>query len=57
MLFRKQILKHGVISEEELQKVEAAIEQEIEDAVEYAKQAPFPALEEALSNVFKEGND
>lgn len=57
VLFRKQILDHGVISEEELQKVEAAIEQEIDDAVEYAKQAPFPALEEALSNVFKEGND
>ena len=57
VLFRKKILDHGVISEEELQKVEAAIEQEIEDAVEYAKQAPFPALEEALSNVFKEGND
>ena len=31
--------------------------QEIEDAVEYAKQAPFPANEDALVNVFKEEND
>ena len=56
-LFRKKILEHGVITEEELQKEEAAIEQEIEDAVEYAKQAPFPANEDALVNVFKEEND
>ena len=53
VLFRKKILEHGVITEEELQKEEAAIEQEIEDAVEYAKQAPFPANEDALINVFK----
>ena len=46
-----------VITEEELQKEEAAIEQEIEDAVEYAKQAPFPANEDALINVFKEDDE
>ena len=57
VLFRKKILEHGVITEEELQKEEAAIEQEIEDAVEYAKQAPFPANEDALINVFKEDDE
>ena len=53
VLFRKQILDHGVISEEELQRVEAAIQQEIDQAVEYAKNAPFPAEEAALTNVFE----
>lgn len=53
--FRKVILEHGVISEEELQKVEAEVEQEIDDAVEYAKNAPLPAYESALKNVFWEG--
>lgn len=57
VLFRKKILEHGVITEEELQKEEAAIEQEIEDAVEYAKQVPFPANEDALINVFKEDDE
>lgn len=53
--FRKVILEHGVISEEELQKVEVEVEQEIDDAVEYAKNAPLPAYESALKNVFWEG--
>ena len=52
-MFRKQILDHGVISEEELRAVEEAIEQEIDEAVEYAKNAPFPAKEAALTNVFE----
>ena len=42
-------------SEEELEKVEAAIEAEIEEAVEYAKNAPLPTIESALENVFWEG--
>lgn len=53
--FRKVILEHGVISEEELQKVEAEVEQEIDDAVEFAKNAPLPTYESALKNVFWEG--
>lgn len=53
--FRKVILEKGIISEEELQKEEAEIEQEIDDAVEYAKSAPLPAYDSALENVFWEG--
>lgn len=51
--FRKRILEEGVITEEELQGEEAAIEQMIEDAVEYAKNAPFPADEAVYTNVFE----
>jgi pyruvate dehydrogenase E1 component alpha subunit len=53
--FRRRILEAGVISEEALSREEQAIEQEIEDAVEYAKAAPFPDNGSALKNVFWEG--
>ena len=53
--FRARILEEGVITEEALQDVEAAIEAEIEEAVEYAKNAPLPTNESALENVFWEG--
>lgn len=53
--FRKRILDEGVIAEEDLQKIEADIEQEIDDAVEYAKAAPLPSNESALEHVFWEG--
>ncbi len=53
--FRAVILEHGVITEEELQKVEAEVEAEIDDAVEYAKTAKLPDDESALHHVFWEG--
>ena len=53
--FRKVILEQGVISEEDLEKEEAAIEKEIDEAVEYAKNAPLPSYESALKNVYWEG--
>lgn len=53
--FRKRILEEKVITEEALQEVEAAIEAEIDEAVEYAKNAPLPTNESALENVFWEG--
>ena len=53
--FRTVILENEVVSEETLCEVEAEIEQEIDDAVEYAKNAPLPADEDALQHVFWEG--
>lgn len=53
-LFRARILEEGLITEDELQKLEAEVEAEIDEAVEYAKNAPEPAFESALTNVFWE---
>ena len=53
--FRKVILDKGLISQEDLQKMEAEVDQEIDEAVEYAKNAPLPTYESALKNVFWEG--
>ena len=54
--FRARILEKKLVTEAELTPLEEAIDQEIEDAVEYAKAAPEPALESALEHVFWEGN-
>ena len=53
--FRARILDEGAATEDELQKMEADIEAEIDEAVEYAKNAPLPENESALHDVFWEG--
>ena len=52
--FRKVLLEKLVVTDSELKAIEEEIEQEIDEAVEYAKNAPFPDNESALKNVFWE---
>ena len=54
--FRAVILEKGAATEEELKELEASVEKEIEDAVEYAKNAKLPDDSSALKNVYWEGN-
>ena len=54
-MFRARTLDEGAATEDELQKMEADIEAEIDEAVEYAKNAPLPSYESALKNVYWEG--
>ena len=54
-MFRARILDEGAATEDELQKMEADIEAEIDEDVEYAKNAPLPENESALHDVFWEG--
>lgn len=56
-LFRAKLLENKVIDEVSLQALEAGIEKEIDEAVDYAQKAPFPALEEALQDVYDEGGN
>lgn len=53
--FRRRILEEGAATEEELQALEADVAAQVDDAVEYAKNAPLPANESALEHVFWEG--
>ena len=53
--FRRRILEEGAATEEELQALEADVAAQVDDAVEYAKNAPLPAAESALEHVFWEG--
>ncbi|MDY7040833.1 MAG: thiamine pyrophosphate-dependent dehydrogenase E1 component subunit alpha [Chloroflexota bacterium] len=50
--FRKQLLETETVTEAEVKDVEAKVEALIDEAVAFAKESPFPALEEALEDVF-----
>ena len=50
-------MNRKVLSEEEIKALEQAAEKEIDEAVEYAQKAPFPALDSALKDVFCEGGN
>lgn len=56
-MFREKLLAEKVAKEEEIKAMEEAAEKEIDEAVEYAQKAPFPALESALTDVFCEGGN
>lgn len=53
--YREKILAAGVISPDELDKLEQQIGNEIEAAVDYAIKAPFPANESAFTDVYWQG--
>ena len=50
--FRERLLAEGVATEEELRAIEDEVDSAIDEAVEYAKAAPFPELESALRDVY-----
>ena len=50
--FRDRILSEGVASDDELKNIEDRLDEEIDEAVEYAKNAPFPALESAERDIY-----
>ena len=51
------MLKHDFISESKKNKIYERIEEEIEEALVFAKESPYPDLDEdkGLSDVFKGG--
>jgi len=54
-MFRSQLLETGTASEEEIAKIEAAVDERIEASVELAINSPDPRPEEALENVYWDG--
>jgi pyruvate dehydrogenase E1 component alpha subunit len=50
--FRKKLIDMGVLTEEEASKIEQEINQEIDEAVKFAEESPFPAPEETLEDVY-----
>lgn len=56
-MFRERLLNEKVAKEAEIKALEEAAEKEIDEAVEYAQKASFPALESALQDVFCEGGN
>jgi len=50
--FREQLIEMGVLTEEDADKINQEMNQEIEKAVKFAEESPLPAPEEALENVY-----
>jgi len=50
--FREHLLRNNLFTEEELQKIEKEVAAEIEEAVKFATESPFPDPEEALEDVY-----
>lgn len=49
---RRQMLEGGMISQEQLATMEAGIAEEVEEAVRFAEESPWPSPEEALEDLF-----
>ena len=50
--FREKLIAEGVATDEELTAMEDEVDNAIDEAVEYAKAAPYPTLESALEDVY-----
>lgn len=51
-LFRRRITEAGYADDEGLKSIEAMVDAELEEAVNYAKSAPFPPIESALADIY-----
>lgn len=49
---RDEALSSGLLTSEELQKMMAEVDQIVEKAIRFAEQSPYPAVEEALEDLF-----
>ena len=50
--FRKALLDSGKFSEDEILAVESSVQEQLDEAVQFAKAAPMPQPEEALAGVY-----
>jgi pyruvate dehydrogenase E1 component alpha subunit len=53
-IFRKYLLKEGGFDEKTLDKEEAAVEDELQEAVEFAESSPDPAPESLFEDIYVE---
>jgi len=52
-MLEKFLLEHGIMSELENDQIHKAISEEVEQAVKFARESPYPDENEVLSDVFK----
>jgi len=51
----KQLLSKEIVTEEQLNEIKKGIADEINETIDFARNSPYPAPEEALQNVFAGG--
>ncbi|MEF8842346.1 MAG: dehydrogenase E1 component subunit alpha/beta [Haloarculaceae archaeon] len=52
--FRKRLVAEDALTEDGFERMEAAVEEEVEAAVEFARESPFPDPEEAYEDVWSD---
>lgn len=52
VLFERTVLEKGFLTKEELDDISAKVKQEIEDAIKFAEESPWPKPKELLEDVF-----
>jgi TPP-dependent pyruvate/acetoin dehydrogenase alpha subunit len=52
MDLKKQLMMKGLLTKQDVSKIEAKIRHDLEEAVEFAEKSPFPVVEEALKHVY-----
>jgi pyruvate dehydrogenase E1 component alpha subunit len=50
--FKKRVLERGLLAEEEMAEIESRAKKAIDEAVQFAEAAPYPAVEEVLTDVY-----
>jgi len=50
--FRNKLIEMGVLTNRQAEKIEKDVEVEIEEAVEFAKESPFPEPESAIEDIY-----
>ena len=50
--YKKFLLENGILTEEEMEKIDRKVDEMIEEAVEFAKRSKFPRPEDALTDLF-----
>ncbi len=52
---KKAVLKEGIANEEDFAKIDAMVEEEIQNAVKFAVDSEYPPAEDAYTDVFQQG--
>ena len=55
--FRKRLIESEIISEGELEELMGSVQEQLDEAVEFAASAPIPVAEEALQGVYADTHD
>jgi pyruvate dehydrogenase E1 component alpha subunit len=51
-IFHRHLTENNIVSAEELDEVEHKVEEEVQDAIQFAENSPEPALDELFDNVY-----
>ncbi|QXJ28894.1 Acetoin dehydrogenase E1 component alpha-subunit [Saccharolobus shibatae B12] len=55
-LFRDKLVSNNIVNQEELDKIDREAKTEIEQALKFAEESPYPEVEEALTDVFTDNS-